>query len=131
MEKVRIRALLMNTFDALSFIAPSHTVSVQHTALFSTPRLLSFAAPISSLVPKMNRVYYVAPSDGFMIFTGSLNFLDAQSSVNHMFGLSPPCFVLFHVVDVNVSLRILRTLLRKLSLFVTSVACRYFAILFN
>ena len=85
----QMRMLLIDARDTLISTAPSSALPVQPTTLFSTPQLLFSTIPFSSLTPKIDRVRSVTPSAGVMTFTRPLNFLDIQSSFNHIFGTPP------------------------------------------
>ena len=72
----QMRTLFIDAHVTLSPVARNPSVFVQPSKLFSSSHLLSFPAPTSSLTPKMDRVFFIAPSTKVVIFTRPLIVLE-------------------------------------------------------
>ena len=81
----QMRILLMNVCNILSSAAPTPSVFVQHSNLFSILQSFFLSTSTSSLTPKNNYVRSNAPFTGFMMFTGRLIVLDTQSIFDYFF----------------------------------------------
>ena len=72
----QMRTLFIDARVTLSSVIRKPSVFVQPSNLFSSSHLLSLPAPTSSLTPKMDRVFFIAPSTKAVIFTRPLIILE-------------------------------------------------------